>query len=93
MAVNLLDIAKIPTVGRFKRPKAREKSVYAFKGLRPSAFAAALIWLERLGFDTHPEVFYEPLLDGIKRASWLDDEQMTCFWHHGARKDRFETRE
>lgn len=53
---NLLKISGVAAVSRFRRPKVRDTSVYGFTGLRPASFAAILIWLERLGFDTHPEL-------------------------------------
>lgn len=89
---NLLKISGITTVSRFKRPKVRDKSVYGFTGLRPASFAAILIWLERLGFDTHPEAFYEPLIEGIKLAKYIDQDELTCLWHSKEKK-RFQTRE
>ncbi len=89
---NLLKISEVATVSRFQRPRSRDTSVSGFIGLRPAAFAAVLIWLERLGFDTHPEVFYEPLMDGLKRAKYIDSEELACLWHSRERKNRFETR-
>lgn len=85
-AENLLKISRVATVSRLPRPKARDKAVSGTQGLRPAAFAAVLIWLERLGFDTHPEGFYEPLLEGIKRAKYIDSEELTCLWHFKERK-------
>lgn len=89
---NLLKMSQVETVSRFDRPKAREKTVYGTSGLRPAAFAAVLIWLERLGFDTHPEAFYEPIIEKIKRARYLDENELTCFWH-ARERGRFKTSE
>ena len=89
---NLLKISGVTTVSRFRRPKVRDKSVYGLTGLRPAAFAAILIWLERLGFDTHPEAFYEPLIEGIKQAKYIDQDELTCLWHAKETK-RFQTQE
>ena len=89
---NLLKISGVATVSGFQRPKVRDKSVYGFTGLRPAAFAAILIWLERLGFDTHPEAFYEPLIEGIKLSKYIDQDELTCLLHSKETK-RFQTRE
>lgn len=89
---NLLKLSDVTTVSRFKRPKVRDKSVYGFTGLRPASFAAILIWLERLGFDTHPEAFYEYLIDGIKLAKYIDQDELTCLWH-SKEKSKFQTSE
>ncbi|MCX7558540.1 glyoxalase superfamily protein [Sulfitobacter sp. F26204] len=88
----ILKISKVKTVSRFHRPGARETSVTGFQGLRPAAFGAVLVWLERLGFDTHPEAFYEPLLEGIKKKKFVDSEELTCFWHAKEKKP-FQTSE
>lgn len=90
---NLLKITDVATVSRFQRPRVRDTSVSGFKGLRPAAFAAVLIWLERVGFDTHPEVFYEPLIGRIKRAGQIDSEELACLWHYRENKNRFQTQE
>lgn len=89
---NLLRIAGVKTVSRFHRPKVSETSVNGFQGLRPAAFSAVLIWLERIGFDTHPEAFYAPLLDDIKQKKFIDTEELACLWH-AKEKGRFQTYE
>lgn len=89
---NLLKISGVAAVSRFRRPKVRDTSVYGFTGLRPASFAAILIWLERLGFDTHPEAFYEPFIADIKQAKYVDQDELTCLWHSKEKK-RFQTRE
>lgn len=89
---NLLKISGVAAVSRFRRPKVRDTSVYGFTGLRPASFAAILIWLERLGFDTHPEAFYEPFIADIKQAKYVDQDELTCLWHFKEKK-RFQTRE
>jgi len=89
---NLLKISGVAAVSRFRRPKVRDTSVYGFTGLRPASFAAILIWLERLGFDTHPEAFYEPFIADIKQAKYVDEDELTCLWHSKEKK-RFQTRE
>jgi hypothetical protein len=90
---NLLKICDVETVSMYQRPKARDTSAWATTGLRPSSFAAALIWLERIGFDTHPEVFYGPLLETIKKAKYVSQDELTCLWHSRESKKRFETSE
>lgn len=92
-AENLVKISEVETVSMYQRPKARDTSAWATSGLRPASFAAALIWLERLGFDTHPEVFYGPLMETIKKAKYLSQDELTCLWHSREKKDRFETSE
>lgn len=92
-AENLMRLAEVETIVKFDRPKARDTSAWATQGLRPASFAAALIWLERLGFDTHPEVFYDPLLEPLKKAKYLSQDELTCFWHAREKKDRFKTSE
>jgi|GEM_PF-4300061 len=89
---NLLKISGVAAVSRFRRPKVRDTSVYGFTGLRPASFAAILIWLERIGFDTHPEAFYEPFIEDIKQAKYVDEDELTCLWHSKEKK-KFQTRE
>ncbi|MFC2967332.1 hypothetical protein [Acidimangrovimonas pyrenivorans] len=33
------------------------------------------------------------MLEGIKRAKYLDSEELACLWHFKERKDRFQTSE
>lgn len=49
--------------------------------LRPASFAAVLIWLERLGLDTHPEAFYEPFLRDLRKLSDFEPDELTCLLH------------
>ncbi|MBW3243630.1 hypothetical protein KUV57_13230 [Epibacterium sp. DP7N7-1] len=82
----VLELSGVEEIHRFKRPKASETQVYAQSCLRPEGFAAVLIWLERLGFDTHPEVFYDAFLPKIKKAKFLEKDELTCFWHAKERR-------
>jgi hypothetical protein len=92
-ADNILKAANIEAVDRYDRPKARDTIMTSFGGLRPAAFARALIWLERLGFDTHPEVFCKPLKKELMKRSHLDSYEMDCFWHDKGKRRPFPTRE
>lgn len=58
------------------------------EGLRPAGFAAALIWLERMGFETHPRAFYEPFLKEIQNAEYLSNDELTCLWHSSETSDK-----
>lgn len=92
-AENLVKISGVETVSMYQRPKARDASAWATTGLRPASFAAALIWLERLGFDTHPETFYGPLMEAIKKSKYISQDELTCLWHSREKKERFQTAE
>ncbi|MCW3784707.1 glyoxalase superfamily protein [Defluviimonas salinarum] len=92
-AENLVKISEVETVSKYQRPKARDTSAWATTGLRPASFAAALIWLERLGFDTHPETFYGPLMEAIKKSKYVSQDELTCLWHSREKKERFQTAE
>jgi hypothetical protein len=92
-AENLVTISGVETVSMYQRPKARDTSAWATTGLRPASFAAVLIWLERVGFDTHPEVFYGPLMETIKKAKYISQDELTCLWHSREKKNRFQTAE
>lgn len=89
----LVSMAGLETVSRYERPGARDAKAFATIGLRPASFAAGLIWLERLGFDTHPELIYEPLIPAIKKAKFISQDELTCLWHIGEKKGRFQTSE
>lgn len=78
---NLIKILDIKTLSRYQRPRVRDKSAYAFRGVRMADFAAALIKLNRFGFDTHPEVFADPLLERIKKSRYIDESELTCLWY------------
>lgn len=78
---NLIKILKVNTLSRYQRPRVQDKSAYAFRGMRMADFAAALIKLDRFGFDTHPEVFAEPLLERIKKSRYIDESELTCLWY------------
>lgn len=77
---NLIKVLKIKTISRYQRPRSDEKEVYGSNGLRIADFAAALIQLNRFGFDTHPEVFIEPLLGSIKKSRFVDQSELDCLW-------------
>lgn len=91
-ADNLVNLAKVETVFGYPLPEEQDARVSGIEGLRPASFAAVLIWLERLGFDTHPETFYGSLLETIRKAKHVSHDELTCLWHLREKKS-FETSE
>lgn len=86
----VISLSGATEISRYQRPRAKDTRAYATTGLRPAGFAAVLVWLERLGFDTHPEIFYEAFLPNIKRAKLLNEDELTCLWH-ARERNQFET--
>ncbi len=90
---SLLMFSNVRAVSRMKRPKNSDEVSIGDRGLRPAGFAAVLIWLERMGLDTHPEAFYEPLLGRIRSSQFIDSDELHCLWHSTGNDDRFQTNE
>ncbi|MEY8800305.1 glyoxalase superfamily protein [Leisingera sp. XS_AS12] len=79
---NLLAMAKVRSVSHFHKPGPDEAQVASFsRAVTLPGFAAVLIYLERLGFDTHPELFVEPVLQQIENAEIIDEHELTCLWY------------
>lgn len=89
-AGTVIELSGATEISRYQRPKAKDTTAYATTGLRPAGFAAVLVWLERLGFDTHPEIFYEAFLADIRRTKLLDEDELTCLWH-ARERNKFKT--
>ena len=83
---NLLKAMEMPKSMLFRRPTTREKSVFGKPMLRLAQFASGLIFLEHLGFDTHPEVFVEPILPALKATRYLDGDEVSCLWYPRERR-------
>lgn len=83
---DLVKILRIEPIDRFARPHGHDGLFLGERGVRQAGFAAALIRLDRFGFDVHPEVFIDPLLDGIASARYLDKSELDCFLFKRERK-------
>lgn len=78
---NLLKLIRIEPVTLFRRPRARDTETSGQQVFKLAAFASGLIFLERLGFNSHPEVYVEAILPALKATSHLDAQEVDCFWH------------
>lgn len=79
---NLLAMAKVTSVSHFHKPGPDETQVASFsRAVSLPGFAAVLIYLEKLGFDTHPELFVKPVLQQIKNAEVIDEHELACLWY------------
>lgn len=83
----LIELCGVQSVSRYSQPEPGETSVYGSKGVHLAGFANALIFLSRLGLDTHPEPFVDAVLPAIKKAKHIDDDEMTCLWFHQDREN------
>lgn len=88
----MAEILGVEIVDMFERPKARDTRAIGVQGLRLASFTALLIGLERLGLDTHPEIFCVPLVEELRGAKFVTADELTCLWHEREKK-RFETAE